>query len=162
MSKGKIIHISIIMLALIILLGRITIFAVSNAKKDQDTLDSRIEAALGGDYKKQTETVVATTVTYADKNGNKILYHYLKTTYFEADPSEITGLDVNALCVLFDPKLAKDCDEMKINEYSAALFRFDELSYLCWTYSPEASFVLEYDPDVVADEEIIKMAKSAR
>ena len=117
---------------------------------------------MGGDYKKQTETVVATTVTYADKNGNKILYHYLKTTYFEADPSEITGLDVNALCVLFDPKLAKDCDEMKINEYSAALFRFDELSYLCWTYSPEASFVLEYDPDVVADEEIIKMAKSAR
>ena len=49
---------------------------------------------------------------------------------------------------------------MKINEYSAALFRFDELSYLCWTYSPEASFVLEYDPDVVADEEIIKMAKA--
>ena len=110
MSKRKIIHISIIMLALIILLGGITIFAVSNAKKDQDTLDSRIEAALGGEYKKQTETVVATTVTYADKNGNKILYHYLKTTYFEADPSEVTGLDVNALCVLFDLKLAKDCD----------------------------------------------------
>ncbi len=164
MSKKKVMFISIIVLAFIILLGSITIFAVSHTEKSSQQADfgGRIEAALGDEYKKQTETIVAATVTYADKDENEILYYCLKTTYYEADPSEVTGLDVNALCVLFDPELARSCEEMKINEWSAALYRFDELSYLCWTCTPETSCVLEYDPDVVADEEIIKMAESAR
>lgn len=163
MSKKKIISISIIVLAFVILLlGSISIFAVSHIKKGQQQGDfsDRIEAALGDEYKKQTETIVAATLTYADKVENEIFYYCLKTTYYEADPSEVIGLDVNALCVLFDPELAKSCEEMKINEWSAALYRFDELSYLCWTYSPETSYVLEYNPDVVTDEEIIKMAES--
>ena len=164
MSKKKVIVISIIALAFIILLGSITIFAVSHTEKgrQQANFGERIEAALGDEYKKQTETIVAATVTYADKDENEILYYCLKTTYYEADPLEVTGLDVNALRLLFEPELARSCEEMKINEWCAALYRFDKLSYLCWTCSPETSCVLEYDPDVVADADIIKMAESAR
>ena len=33
---------------------------------------------------------------------------------------------------------------------------------LCWTYSPEVSYILEYSPYAFADEEIIKMAESAK
>ena len=40
-------------------------------------------------------------------------------------------------------------------------YEFDELSYLCWTDTPEASYVLEYNPDAIPDEEILKMAESA-
>ena len=50
---------------------------------------------------------------------------------------------------------------MKIKDWDAALYEFDELSYLCLTDTPEASFVLEYNPDVIPDEEILKMAESA-
>ena len=40
-------------------------------------------------------------------------------------------------------------------------YEFDEHSYLCWTDTPEISYVLEYSPEAVPDEEIVKMAESA-
>ena len=145
------------------------IFAIrAFANESEDTpmdMANKIEAAikevLGDDVKKQTETVVAGTLKYSDKEGNEINYHILKTTYFEADPSEVTGLNVDALGVLFNPDSAYSCKEMKITNWDAALYEFDELSYLCWTDTPEASYVLEYNPDVISDEEILKMAESA-
>ena len=161
----KIVTISLI--AVFLILG--VIFAVGTfAKENEDTprdMANRIEAAikdvLGDDVKKQTETVVAGTLKYSDKEGNEINYHILKTTYFEADPSEVTGLNVDALGVLFNPDSAYSCKEMKIKNWDAALYEFDELSYLCWTDTPEASYVLEYNSDVIPDEEILKMAESA-
>lgn len=161
----KIVTISLI--AVFLILG--VIFAVGSfAKEKEDTpsdMANRIEAAikdvLGDDVKKQTETVVAGTLKYSDKEGNEINYHILKTTYFEADPSEVTGLNVDALGVLFNPDSANSCKEMKIKNWDAALYEFDKLSYLCWTDTPEASYVLEYNPDVIPDAEILKMAESA-
>lgn len=155
------------LIAVVLIFG--VIFAIGAfAKEDEVTqrdMANRIEAAikevLGDDVKKQTETVVAGTMKYSDKEGNEINYHILKTTYYEADPSEVTGLNVDALEVLFNPENANSCTEMKIKEWDAALYVFDELSYLCWTDTPEVSYVLEYNPDAVPDEEIIKMAESA-
>lgn len=104
---------------------------------------------------------MAGTLKYADKEGNAINYHILKTTYYEADPNAVQGLNVDALGVLFDPGRAISCTKMKIKDWDAALYEFEDLSYLCWTDTPEASYVLEYNPDAVLDEEIIKMAESA-
>lgn len=158
--------ITFVLLAVFLILG--TVFAISAFAKDDVTpqeMASRIENAihevLGDEYKKQTETVVAGTLKYADKEGNAINYHILKTTYYEADPNAVKGLNVDALGVLFDPEGAISCKEMKIKDWDAALYAFDELSYLCWTDTPEVSYVLEYNPDTIPDEEIIKMAESA-
>lgn len=126
-----------------------------------DRIENAIKEVLGDDVKKQTETVVAGTLKYSDKEGNEINYHILKTTYFEADPNEVKGLNVDALGVLFNPESANSFKEMKIKDWDAALYEFDELSYLCWTDTPEASYVLEYNPDAIPDEEILKMAESA-
>ena len=158
---------TVLLIAVFVILG--VIFAIGAfAKESEDTprdMANRIEAAiknvLGDDVKKQTETVVAGTLKYSDKEGNEINYHILKTTYYEADPNEVKGLNVDALGVLFNPDSAKNCREMKIKDWDAALYEFDEISYLCWTDTPEASYVLEYNPNVVPDEEIIKMAESA-
>lgn len=158
---------TISLIVVFIILG--VIFAVgAMAKESEDTprdMANRIEAAikdvLGDDVKKQTETVVAGTIKYGDKEGNEINYHILKTTYYEADPSAVTGLNVDALGVLFNPDNAKNCKEMKIKDWDAALYEFDELSYLCWTDTPEVSYVLEYNPNAIPDEEILKMAESA-
>lgn len=159
--------VTISLIAVFLILG--VIFAIGAFAKDDeatpsemaDRIENAIKEVLGDDFKKQTETVVAGTLKYSDKEGNEINYHILKTTYFEADPSEVTGLNVDALGVLFNPDSAKSCKEMKIKDWDAALYEFDELSYLCWTDTPEASYVLEYNPDVIPDEEILKMAESA-
>ena len=90
-----------------------------------------------------------------------INYHILKTTYYEADPNEITGLNIDALNVLFNPESANSCEQMKIQDWNAALYKTNSRGYLCWTDSPEVSYVLEYNPQTIADEEIIKMAESA-
>lgn len=150
----------LIILSLIVLIG-----ALANKKESpqnmMDNIESAIKEVFGDEYKKQSETVLAGTLKYSDKDENDINYHILKTTYYEADPLEITGLNVEALQTLFNPDSANDFKELKIKDWNAALYEFDELSYLCWTYSPEVSYVLEYNPDVIADEEIIKMAESA-
>lgn len=157
----------LVFVAVFLILGVVFAFGAM-AKENEDTprdMANQIEAAiknvLGDDVKKQTETVVAGTIKYGDKEGNEINYHILKTTYYEADPSEVTGLNVNALGVLFNPESANNCKEMKIKDWDAALYEFDELSYLCWTDTPEVSYVIEYNPDVIPDEEILKMAESA-
>lgn len=158
---------TIVLITVFLILG--VLFATGAFAKENEVTPSemaeRIENAikdvLGDDVKKQTETVVAGTLKYSDKEGNEINYHILKTTYYEADPSEVTGLNVDALGVLFNPDNANSCKEMKIKNWDAALYEFDELSYLCWTDTPEASYVLEYSPDVISDEEILKMAESA-
>ena len=87
-------------------------------KKSKDTpqdminrIESVIKEVLGDDVKKQTETVVAGTLKYADKEGNEINYHILKTTYYEADPSEVTGLNEDALGVLINPDSANGFNE---------------------------------------------------
>ncbi len=132
--------------------------------KDSDSLSDaaeRVELALGDEYKKQSETVIAGTLKYGDEEGKEILYHVLKTTYYEADPNEVTGLNTDALGVLFNPESANKCTEMMIKEWNAALYEFDECSFLCWTDSPEVSYVLEYNPDEIPDSEILKMAESA-
>lgn len=158
---------------IISLIAVILVFGVALAiralvKENKDTpqdmiirIESAMKEVLGDDVKKQTETVVAGTLKYADKEGNEINYHILKTTYYEADPSEITGLNVDALGVLINPDSAKRCKEMKIKNWDAALYEFDEHSYLCWTDTPEISYVLKYNPEAVPDEEIIRMAESA-
>ena len=86
----------------------------------------------------------------------------LKTTCYEADPAEITGLNTEAIMLIVGPGTADACQEMKIQDWDAALYERGELSYLCWTYSPEVSYILEYSPYAFADEEIIKMAESAK
>ena len=158
--------ITFVLLAVFLILG--TVFAISAFAKDDVTpqemaarIENAIHEVLGDEYKKQTETVVAGTLKYADKEGNAINYHILKTTYYEADPNAVQGLNVDALGVLFDPDRAISCKEMKIKDWDAALYVFEELSYLCWTDTPEVSYVLEYNPDTIPDEEILKMAESA-
>lgn len=155
------------LIAVILVLG--VAFAIGAlVKENKDTpqdmiirIESAMKEVLGDDVKKQTETVVAGTLKYADKEGNEIKYHILKTTYYKAEPSEITGLNVDALGVLINPDSANRCKEMKIKNLDAALYEFDEHLYLCWTETPEISYVLEYNPEAVPDEEIIRMAESA-
>lgn len=103
------------------------------------------------------------TLTYGNNDsGNKIYYHILKTDYYERDLLEISGLNTLAFGVLFPVEFMDSCEQMEIQEWPAALYKKGELAYLCWTYSPEISYVLEYNTTEIRDFEAIKMAESAK
>lgn len=129
-----------------------------------DEMISRIEEALSDEYKKQSMTKLAATLIYKDKTNkeNKIYYHILKTTFYESDPAKIVGLHTEALGVLFLVESMDSCKKMRIQQWDAALYKKNDVAYLCWTYSPEISYVLEYNPNLIDDMEIVKMAESAK
>ena len=92
---------------------------------------------------------------------NNIYYRILKTTFYEGDPKEITGLHTEALGALFPVDSMDSCEEMMIQGWPGALYKKDDTAFLCWTYSPEVTYVLEYTPSKIDDSEIIKMAESS-
>lgn len=129
-----------------------------------ENVENSARSVLGEDLKKVSKTELAATLTFGDSedNENLVYYHILKTTFFEGDPSKITGLHTDALNVLFPVDDMDSCDEMMIQNWPAALYKKNHTAFLCWTYSPEISYALEYSPDKISDSEIIKMAESAR
>ena len=52
------------------------------------------------------------------------------------------------------------CEEMMIQDWHGALYKKDDTAYLCFTYDPEVTYVLEYTPSKMSDADIIKMAES--
>lgn len=128
-----------------------------------EKIENAMYEVLGDDLKKlsQHELIATMSYTMKDGTGDGIQYHMIKSTYFEEDPSEITGFNKNAVGVLFDIASADSSEEMQINEWAACRYRVNGKSFLCFTYSTEMTYVLEYNADEVSDEEIIKMAESA-
>lgn len=156
---------SIIMLILILALAGCG--STKTEEPNADEMIQKIENAmyevLGDDLKKLSQHELIATMSYAmkDGTGDGIQYHMIKSTYFEEDPSEITGFNENAVGVLFDVASADSSEEMQINEWAARRYRVNGKSFLCFTYSTEMTYVLEYNAEEVSDEEIIKMAESA-
>ena len=147
------------------------IFAVASQKEKEmnpeeflERFEKAAEEVLGEDIQQVSKTELVATLTYGhetDKNNN-IYYRILKTTYGEAgDPSSVTGLNTDALNVLFPVDMMDSCEEMMIKDWYGALYKKDNTAYLCWTCDPEVTYVLEYTPSKMPDSEIIKMAESA-
>ena len=106
-------------------------------------------------------TLIAANNGDQNDKDNNVYYRILKTTFYEGDPKEITGLHTEALGVLFPVDSMDSCEEMMIQDWPGALYKKDDTAFLCWTYSPEVTYVLEYTPSKIDDSEIIKMAESA-
>ena len=167
MNKKKI---ALIILSVVIVSVGIIVAVRIQKEKEMDfgefseRFEQAAEEVLGEDVKKISKTELAATLTYGDKTDedNNIYYHILKTTFYEGDPAEITGLHTEALGVLFPVDSMDSCEEMMIQDWYGALYKKDDTAYLCWTYSPEVTYVLEYTPRKIDDSEIIKMAESAK
>ena len=107
MNKKKLIPL-IVAIIVVVAVG-IIIAVISHQKKEMDfdkfadRFEKSAEEVLGEDVKKVSKTELAATLTYGDQNDedNNIYYRILKTTFYEGDPTEITGLHTEALGVLF-------------------------------------------------------------
>jgi hypothetical protein len=160
----------IISLSIIVLIAVAIVVIVTKNHKEENNFDNMVERfesaaeeVLGEDIKKVSKTELAATITYGNgDDGDNIYYHILKTTYYEGgDPSSVTGLNTEALNVLFSTEYMDSCEEMMIQDWYGALYKKGDKAYLCWTCDPEVSYVLEYNPNTIDDSEIIKMAESA-
>lgn len=147
------------------------IFALTSQKEKEmnpeeflERFEKAAEEVLGEDIKQVSKTELVATITYGhetDKDNN-IYYRILKTTYGEAGArSSVTGLNTDALNVLFTVDMMDSCEEMIIQDWYGALYKKDDTAYLCWTCAREMTYVLEYTPSKMPDSEIIKMAESA-
>ena len=135
-----------------------------NPEEFLERFENAAEEILGEDIQQVSKTELVATLTYGhetDKDNN-IYYRILKTIYGEAgDPSSLTGLNTDALNVLFPVDMMDSCEEMMIQDWYGALYKKDDTAYLCWTCDPEVTYVLEYTPSKMPDSEIIKTAESA-
>lgn len=166
MSKKKILLIAV---ALVIVAVGIIAAVASKKEKEMDPeeilqrFEKAAEEVLGEDIQRVSQTELVATLTYShetDKDNN-IYYRVLKTTYFEAgDPTAVTGLNTEALNVLFPVDMMDSCEEMMIQDWHGALYKKDDTAYLCFTCDPEVTYVLEYTPSKMSDADIIKMAES--
>lgn len=120
---------------------------------------NRIETALGEEWQKQTVTTVSNLV-YSDNDGNNIIYYVCVTTYYEADATEQTGLNTEAISAVIAPDAAESCRECTVSGLPSAIYQKDGRAYLCWTIVPELTCVIEYDPTVESEENILRMAES--
>ena len=98
------------------------------------------------------------TVVYPDTQGESdVYYHICKTTYYGKEP-QITGLDKKAISAVFTPQT--DGSVRTLGNKQGWLYQEEGRAYLCWTVSPEYSLVLEYDPLVYQEQEMLEMAAS--
>ena len=120
---------------------------------------NRVENALGDEWKKQTVTKVSDLV-YSDDEGNTIVYHVCTTTYYEVGSAKQTGLNTDAISAVISPDEAESCRECTVSGLPAAIYQKNGRAYLCWTIIPELSCVIEYDPAVESEEDMLRMAES--
>ena len=144
---------------LLVLAGAITFVNRPTPEDEMMDMLNRVENALGDEWEKQTVTKVSDLV-YSDGNGNTIVYHVCTTTYCEADTAEQTGLNTEAIASVIDPAEAENCRECTVSGLPAAIYQKDGRAYLCWTIIPELSCVIEYDPAVESEEDMLRMAES--
>lgn len=132
-----------------------------SAKEEALEMMGKIENALSEmdeDWSKKSMTT-ATPITYADAEGNEIIYYFLETDYFDTE-HEYDGLNEDAFKCVLETDLAEIVRECKVNDYNAIIYEYNERTYLCWTITEEHSCIIEYSPDFISEDEIFKMAES--
>ena len=145
----------------ILLIGVIAIAFTNRPTPEDQMMDmlNRVGNALGDEWKKQTVTKVSDLV-YSDSKGHTIVYHVCTTTYYEANTTEHSGLNTEAISAVISPDEAESYRECTVSGLPAAIYQKDGRAYLSWTIIPELSCVIEYDPAVESEEDMLRMAES--
>jgi len=168
MKKKLLWCVGIIVLIGVIILGVLRYIEVQNRQTDPNwKLAEKIykmENALkevDDDYECKSISKV-TPYTYADPDGNTIVYYCCQTTYIEDEYGDNTELNTDAIGMVIDFAKIENRRSCKVNEYDAFQCEMGERFYLCWTISPEISCIIEYGADTIGEKDIFKMAESVQ
>jgi hypothetical protein len=168
MKKKLLWYAVIIVLIALIVLGVLRYVEVRNRQTDPNWKIAEqiynMENALkevDEDYECKSISKV-TPYTYADPDGNTIVYYCCQTTYIEDEYGDNTELNTDAIGMVIDFAKIENRRSCKVNEYDAFQCEMGERSYLCWTISPEISCIIEYGADTIGEKDIFKMAESVQ
>ena len=153
-KKWRVLALAVCLVTITLLLTRLILV---ERKDSSEELIEKIEAALGDEWTKKSETRIL-PFTLADADGNTIIYYVINTTYYDEVP-EMEGLDL-ALNEIIDPDTADSSRPCKVCDLDAMLYEKGERAFLCWTVSAEYSLAIEYRPDIVNESDIFRMAES--
>lgn len=78
----------------------------------------------------------------------------------EAVSTKQTGLNTEAIAAVIAPDEAESYRECAVSGLPAAIYQKEGRAYLCWTIIPELSCVIEYDPAVENENDMLRMAES--
>lgn len=159
-----IVEISILVLALI--MGMAWYLIIQNCQTDPDLQIAeeiyKVETALkevDKDYEYESMSKV-TPFTYADSEGNTIVYYCCQTVYPPDESGEYAGLNKDAIGLVIDVDMIENIRECTVNGYDAFLCDVKDRTYLCWTLSSETSCLIEYSTDSTDEDDIFRMAES--
>ena len=158
MKKKMWLIITPVCMLLVLVAGIIFVNRPTPQDKIMDMLN-RVENALGDEWERKTVTEVSDLV-YSDGEGSNIIYHVCLTTYYGVEATEQIRLNTDAISVVISPDEAESCRECTVSGLPAAIYQKDGHAYLCWTIMPELSCVIEYDPAVENEEDMLRMAES--
>ncbi len=142
-----------------------TLLSGCGAKTEQSTdgsltrLARMDRAVMENGWYNQTLTEITPT-HYSDADGNEIIYYLCHTAYVDSEEAGASELNTEAFQTIVDPNTAENICACDVNGMTAAIYEKSARTYLCWTATPEYSFVLEYDPAITDEAEIFKMAES--
>lgn len=98
--------------------------------------------------------------TFSDTEGNIITYYLCETTCSQESNIKVSGVDIQALCEIFDAEDHLAEKEIDICGHPAALYLVNGRAFFCCTASAKSTVVLEYPPEVIADETALKILRS--
>ena len=165
MKKKNLWIAGIFVVTLVLIVGIVRYIEVQKRENDPNWQMAqeiyKVESALkevDADYECQSVAKV-TPFSYTDSKGNTIVYYCIQTVYLENESGDDTGLDMNAIGLVIDADQIQKKQECKVNEYYAFQCEIADRTHLCWTLSSEISCVIEYDADVISEENILRMAE---
>lgn len=153
--KKRIIVALVVVITAACLLG---IFAIRNVR--EPSFMEKILASLDDKWTPQRETIVQSR-TFPNAEGETITLYVCYTRYFTDEIVDTDGVE-KALDEIIDPETAESGRACTVSGCEAMRYQKDGRTYLRWTYSPEYSFVIDYNPEVVTEADINRMAESVR
>lgn len=110
----------------------VLVYRNRNSPNTSEEAISKVEDVLGEEYQRRSMTEIVATFVYEKQNeADRIHYYVMKMTYYEEEPAEDLGLHTEAFAVLFPVELMESCEEMKIQNWDAALYKKGDAAYLC-------------------------------
>lgn len=103
-----------------------------------------------------------TPYTYANPEGDTIVYYHCRTSYLTEEEVKLDGLNATALQQVVDIDTLQNRRDCDVNGMAALIGEAEGRTYLCWTFDPENSFVIEYTTGSFPEEDIFRMAESVK
>lgn len=163
-KKNMIIYIVIVLMVIVVIQG----IRISSLERDSYWQAAKkfcdvqsILKEIDEDWQMDSISRV-TPYTYANPEGDIIIYYHCKTSYFTENEGELDEMNTDALGQVVDIQTLENRRECEVNGRAAIIGESDRKVYLCWTLDSENSCVIECAVDTYAEEDILHMAESVQ